>query len=44
MYLILYGGAKFSRIFGTPVLVNFGIVIVECKNILLNNNEAVEHV
>ena len=36
--------AKFSRIFGTPVLVNFGTVIVECKNVLLSINEEVEHV
>ena len=42
--LLLYmGEAEFSRIFGTPVLVNFGTVIVECKNVLLSNNE-VEHV
>ena len=34
------GEAKFSRIFGTLVLVNFGTVIVECKNVLLSN----EHV
>ena len=40
--LNLYGEAKFSRIFGTPVLVNS--VIVECKNVLLSNNEEVEHV
>ena len=38
------GEAKFSRIFGTPVLVNFGTVIVEFKNVLLSNNEEVEHV
>ena len=36
--------AKISRIFGTPVLVNFGAVIVECKNVLPSNNEEVEHV
>ena len=36
--LLLYvGEAKFSRIFGTPVLVNFGTVIVECKNVLLSH-------
>ena len=38
--LNLSGGC---RIFGTPV-VNFGTVIVECKNVLLSNNEEVEHV
>ena len=42
--LNLYGDAKFTRIFGTPILVNFGTVIVECKNVLLSNNEEVEHV
>ena len=31
LLLNLYGGSKLSRIFGTPVLVNFGTVIVECK-------------
>ena len=39
--LNLYGDAKFTRIFGTPILVNFGTVIVECKNILMSNNEEV---
>ena len=38
------GDAKFSRIFGTPVLVNFGTVIVESKNVLLGIKEGVEHV
>ena len=37
--LNLYGDAKFTRIFGTPILVNFGTVIVECKNLLLSSNE-----
>ena len=39
------GEAKFSRIFGIPLPVNFGTVhmIVECKNVLLGNNEEVEH-
>ena len=44
MYSYCNGEAKFSRIFGTPVLVNFGAVIVECKNVLPSNNEEVEHV
>ena len=30
------GEAKFPRIFGTHVLVNFGTVIVECKYVLLS--------
>ena len=38
------GEAKFSRIFGTPVLVSFGTAIVECKKLLLSNSEEVEHV
>ena len=38
------GEVKFSRIFGTPVLVNFGTVIVECKNELLSNDEEAEYV
>ena len=45
--MLLYvsmGEAKFPRIFGTPILVNFGTVIVECKNVLLSSNEEVEHV
>ena len=41
--LLLYvGEAKFSRIFGTPILGNFGTAIVEYKNVLLSNNEGVE--
>ena len=45
LYVFIWGKQNFlGYLVPPPVLVNFGTVIAECKNVLPSNNEEVEHV